>query len=158
MTEDRNDIELRSEKVRNIIGQVPSWITRYGISLVSLIFCILIVFCSLIPITETYTAEARIMAQDGAAKVVCRIPYQENVPIRKGMKVIFLPDGHSAGEYGTMCCMVESISTDSVFCDVTLSIVDDSPNIKPVLFQDGKVRVVVKEQNLISRLLEGRGR
>ena len=82
MTEDRNDIELRSEKVRNIIGQVPSWITRYGISLVSLIFCILIVFCSLIPITETYTAEARIMAQDGAAKVVCRIPYQENVPIR----------------------------------------------------------------------------
>ena len=36
-------IELRSEKVRRILGEVPNGYVRWGISVVSIIFIILIV-------------------------------------------------------------------------------------------------------------------
>lgn len=40
-------IELRSEKVRNIIGQIPPVLVRWGIAAIVVIFAILlcIVFC-----------------------------------------------------------------------------------------------------------------
>lgn len=42
MTEDNKDIELRSEKVRNIVGKIPPQFLRIGISVISaIIICVL---------------------------------------------------------------------------------------------------------------------
>lgn len=42
-------IELRSEKVRNIIGSVPPTLVRWGIVVIALILIMLILAISLIP-------------------------------------------------------------------------------------------------------------
>ena len=39
--EDQNSIELRSEKVRNLIGQMPPFLIRWGNTIMAVIFIVL---------------------------------------------------------------------------------------------------------------------
>jgi hypothetical protein len=41
--EDQNHIELRSEKIRNIIGQTPPFLIRWGNMLLVVIFLLLLI-------------------------------------------------------------------------------------------------------------------
>lgn len=50
--EKNRDIELRSEKVRNIIGQIPSRILRIGITVISVIILLVILLFYFIPYPE----------------------------------------------------------------------------------------------------------
>ncbi|MDR2651624.1 MAG: hypothetical protein LBC68_04850 [Prevotellaceae bacterium] len=50
--EDKN-IELRSEKVRNIIGKIPPILVRYGISIVAVTLLVLFIISVIIPYRET---------------------------------------------------------------------------------------------------------
>ncbi|MBP1638104.1 MAG: hypothetical protein H6Q18_893 [Bacteroidetes bacterium] len=47
--EQNKHIELRSEKVRNIIGQVPPVLLRYGISIIALTLVVLVGIATFIP-------------------------------------------------------------------------------------------------------------
>ena len=42
-------IELRSEKVRKIIGDMPSGFIRYGISIITCILILLFAICYIVP-------------------------------------------------------------------------------------------------------------
>lgn len=57
MYEERNDkdIELRSEKVRNIVGKVPPRLYRVGISIISIILLLTLVLAYIIPYPEYKT-------------------------------------------------------------------------------------------------------
>lgn len=57
MTENKN-IELRSEKVRSIIGQVPPVLLRYGIALIGVILLLLVVMAAFIPYQESLPISA----------------------------------------------------------------------------------------------------
>lgn len=52
-----NQIELRSEKVRNIIGTIPSALVRWGIAVITIIFITLmfVIFLVLYPYGEGET-------------------------------------------------------------------------------------------------------
>ncbi|MDR2947634.1 MAG: hypothetical protein LBV71_00355 [Prevotella sp.] len=51
------ELQLRSEKVRNIVGEIPSTIMRYGLYII-IMFVSVIFFClSIIPIREQYTTD-----------------------------------------------------------------------------------------------------
>lgn len=60
MSEQKKNIELRSEKVRNIIGQVPSILLRYGIALIGIVIVFLVGIAALIPYQENLPISARI--------------------------------------------------------------------------------------------------
>lgn len=51
--EKTSQIELRSEKVRNIIGRIPSVFVRYGTLMIALALFILIVVAAFVPYRET---------------------------------------------------------------------------------------------------------
>lgn len=57
MTEKKN-IELRSEKVRNIIGQVPSVLLRYGMALIGVVLLLLVGIAAFIPYQENLPISA----------------------------------------------------------------------------------------------------
>lgn len=42
--EEQNKIELRSEKIRNIIGQMPPFLIRWGSTVLLVVFLLLVVF------------------------------------------------------------------------------------------------------------------
>ncbi len=55
MIENKNDIELRSEKVRNIVGQIPPVLLRKGIAVISIVIIGVIIGSYFIPYPETLT-------------------------------------------------------------------------------------------------------
>lgn len=48
-----NKIELRSEKVRHIIGEIPSRIVRYGITIITIVILGLLIGTYFIPFNPT---------------------------------------------------------------------------------------------------------
>lgn len=54
--------ELRSEKVRSIVGQIPSSFNRYGISIIGLVLCLLVGVTYLLPYKQVYSGNATVHA------------------------------------------------------------------------------------------------
>ena len=75
---DFNNIELRSEKVRNIIGKVPPEIIRTGIGDITVILLILILAAFFIPYPENIKATATVTGTDvtGCIHAEVLIPYR----------------------------------------------------------------------------------
>ncbi len=57
---EKKNIELRSEKVRSIIGQVPSVLLRYGIALIGIVLILLVGMAAFIPYKETISIAAKV--------------------------------------------------------------------------------------------------
>ena len=73
-------IELRSEKVRHIIGEIPSGIVRYGITIITIVILVLLVGAYFIPYPETISA--RIEMTDRQQGTV-DIPYKYVNTVKK---------------------------------------------------------------------------
>lgn len=73
--EENRQIELRSEKVRNIIGQVPPDLLRYGNCIIALSLLILVVIAMIIPYQPTLNIEIEI-AQNTSGE----IQYTAHIP------------------------------------------------------------------------------
>ena len=93
-----NKIELRSEKVRHIIGEIPSRIVRYGITVITIVILGLLVGAYFIPYPETISAKVQMTnAYQGAIT----IPYKYVNTIASGMTANIEFDGYDAATYGT---------------------------------------------------------
>lgn len=94
-------IELRSEKVRNIIGKVPPRIIRSGISVLTLVFGLLLVSSYFFPYSETVYAPARIVPSDSARYyATAYIPITMQARISNGLEVMVEIEGYSKNSYG----------------------------------------------------------
>lgn len=90
-------IELRSEKVRHIIGEIPSRIVRYGITIITIVVLGLLGGAYFIPYPETISAKVQITnAQQGTIK----IPYKYVNTIARGMTANIEFEGYDAETYG----------------------------------------------------------
>jgi hypothetical protein len=84
--------ELRSEKVRHIIGEIPSSIVRYGIIVITIITFGLLVLAYFIPYTETVDANIKM---ENAHQGTIRIPYEYVNIVKTGMAVRIELEGYS---------------------------------------------------------------
>ena len=92
-----NEIELRSEKVRHIIGEIPSRIVRYGITIITIVILGLLVGAYFIPYPETISAKVQMTnAHQGAIT----IPYKYVNTIARGMTANIEFEGYDAETYG----------------------------------------------------------
>lgn len=73
--EENTQIELRSEKVRNIIGQVPSVLLRYGISIIGISLLMLVAIAAFIPYQPSFSTEIKV-TQDTSSTLL----YTANIP------------------------------------------------------------------------------
>ena len=91
-------IELRSEKVRHIIGEIPSRIVRYGITVITIVILGLLIGAYFIPYPETISAKVQMTnAYQGAIT----IPYKYVNTIASGMTANIEFEGYDAATYGT---------------------------------------------------------
>ncbi|MFV0362733.1 MAG: hypothetical protein ACK5LL_06550 [Suipraeoptans sp.] len=63
------DIELRSEKVRNIVGKVPPRLLRIGISIISAVILLVLLLAYTIPYPQYYTTDITIAAKPYIDKI-----------------------------------------------------------------------------------------
>lgn len=96
-----HNTELRSEKIRHIIGRIPPLLVRSGIGVVSAVFFLLILAACYIPYPETIQVPVRVgHVTTGGGTAVALIPYSRITEIKSGMKVEIQFEGYSATTYG----------------------------------------------------------
>lgn len=83
-----DNIELRSEKVRNIIGQIPPIIIRAGISVIFFIIIVLLIGTWFFKYQYTIKSTASIVHQNSMLLIDIEIPANEIDKVKKGQKVI----------------------------------------------------------------------
>ena len=90
-------IELRSEKIRHIIGEIPSRIVRYGITIITIVLLVLLVGAYFIPYPETISAKIEMTdRQQGTVD----IPYKYVNWVVKGKNVSIELEGYDTEMYG----------------------------------------------------------
>lgn len=100
-------IELRSEKVRHIIGEIPSGIVRYGITIITIVVLGLLVGAYFIPYPETINT--KILAS-GSHQGCMEVPYKYVNTIKRGMIVNIEFEGYDTETYGRTSGTIMTIS------------------------------------------------
>lgn len=72
MNETGKDIELRSEEVQEVMGQIPAWIVRWGITVLFLVVVALLIGSCFFKYPDVITAQMTLTGQHPAATVVAR--------------------------------------------------------------------------------------
>lgn len=86
--DEKDNIELRSEKVRNLIGQIPPIIIRAGISVIFIIILVLLIGSWFFKFEYTIKTTATIDKNNDSLIIQLKIPANEINKIKTGQKVI----------------------------------------------------------------------
>ena len=100
-------IELRSEKIRHIIGEIPSRIVRYGITIITIVILGLLVGAYFIPYPETISAKVQMT---NARQGTIAVPYKYVNTLARGMTVNIEVEGYDAETYGAANGMITATS------------------------------------------------
>lgn len=105
------DIELRSERVRKIIGQVPPIFIRCGMGVITGIIVFLLIVASFIPYPSTVEGEIVLLnTSPTGVEVEGKLPYACITKIKVGMEGEVELEGYGGKDYGFLHCSVCSIS------------------------------------------------
>jgi hypothetical protein len=81
------NIELRSDKVRSIIGQIPPWIIRSGITVILLVVVALLIGSYYFKYPYTITTTVEFVEKDNSFVGIVEIPANEISKVKKGQDV-----------------------------------------------------------------------
>ena len=108
---DFDNIELRSEKIRNIIGKVPPRLIRVGITDIAFILSALILAAFFVPYPESVKVPVVITGRNEAGThAQLFIPYRYVTRIKNGMKAEIEMEGYEAAQYGYAKGQIENCS------------------------------------------------
>lgn len=155
---ENKDIELRSEQVRRIIGQVPPMLVRSGIGIIGLIVALLLAVAAFVPYPETADTDITLTGiRNGQAIATAELPYACITQINPGMKAEIELEGYTSKEYGYLQGTVTTVSTRIIsrnghnYFSFTLS-------LKEVPFMQkgmkGKASIILSEKTLLGRIWE----
>jgi hypothetical protein len=88
MVKETDNIELRSEKVRNIIGQIPPRIIRIGITLISIIILVILTGTYFFEYEYTIKTTATIEHKNDTITIIVKIPANEILKVKQGHIVV----------------------------------------------------------------------
>lgn len=107
---DIDNIELRSEKTRQVIGNMPKGIVRYGTTVISLIIIVLLVVSYFVPYPENLQTDATVeINTDGHVKVCAYVPYSNINTIHEGMSTQIEFEGYPSADYGYVSATISHI-------------------------------------------------
>ena len=150
-----NKIELRSEKVRHIIGEIPSGIVRYGITIITIVILALLAGAYFIPYPETINAKVQIT---NAHQGTIDFPYKYVNTMARGMTANIEFEGYDAETYGTANGVITAIShiprqtaAGSVFT-AQVRITDCKYNL--VSGMTGTVSILESNESVLQRIVK----
>lgn len=150
-----NKIELRSEKVRHIIGEIPSRIVRYGITIIAIVILGLLVGAYFIPYPETISTKVQMK---NARQGTITIPYKYVNTITRGMTVNIEFEGYDAETYGVANGMITATShtprqtaAGSVF---TAQVRITNCRYKIISGMAGTASILVSNESVLQRIVK----
>lgn len=83
------DIELRSDRVRKIVGKIPPAIDRYGISVIGLLLVVMVGVSMIIPYKETVCLPVSFSPEVSSRKGIALADSQQVASLGTGMYMSF---------------------------------------------------------------------
>lgn len=155
---DIDNIELRSEKTRQVIGNMPKGIVRYGTASISLIIIVLLAVSYFVPYPENLKSTVAVDSTDDKILISTYISYSHINSIQEGMCVEIEFEGYPASEYGYCTAIIKQIDKKVHHYDranyflVSLEI-DDSKEIQIYHGMSGTANILLSSQSILKKLL-----
>ena len=148
-------IELRSEKVRHIIGEIPSKIVRYGIMIITVVILGLLAGAYFIPYPETISA--RIEMTDRQQGTV-DIPYKYVNWVVKGKNVSIELEGYDTEMYGaangTITATMHTPRQTAAGSMFTAQVKVTDCKYKIIGGMTGTASILVSNESVLQRILQ----
>lgn len=113
-----DNIELRSEKVRNIIGLIPPVIFRIGILIISVILVVVFIAALVLKYPESVTTniviKESIKGQDTIFIAEAQLPYKYLTTVNSTQKVTITIEGYNKDEWGYIRGAIDQIIEEPI--------------------------------------------
>lgn len=86
---ENKDIELRSDRVRKIVGKIPPAVDRYGISIIGFLLIVMVGVSMVIPYKETINFTISFSPEVSCKSGVALVDSQQATSLKTGMVVSF---------------------------------------------------------------------
>lgn len=156
---DIDNIELRSEKTRQIIGMVPSGIVRYGTLIITVIIAGLLAVSYFVPYPENLQTDATVAVDaDGKLTICMYIPYSYINTIHEGMSTEIEFEGYPSADYGYVSATISHIDKNvqningQNYFNVDLNI---QTNSSIILFEGmkGTANILISNKSILQKIL-----
>ena len=157
---DIDNIELRSEKTRQIIGMVPSRIVRYGTLIISAIIIALLIAAYFIPYPDNLQVNAMVVnTEDGEQQIQAYVPYSYVSTIHGGMNANIEFEGYPSADYGFIATTVKHINKDvqningqnhfTIYMDIQCN-----ENIALLSGMIGTANILVSDKSILHKMMK----
>lgn len=155
---DIDNIELRSEKTRQVIGTMPKGIVRYGTAIISQIIITLLIVSYFVPYPENLKATVVVKSTDDEILISAYIPYYYINSVREGMCAEIELEGYPISEYGYCTATIKQIDKTVHHYNgtnhfIASLIIEDSRGIKIYQDMSGTANIIILNQCILKKLL-----
>lgn len=147
--------ELRSEKVRSIVGQIPSSLVRYGITAIGVVLLCLFAVTYFLPYKQIYSGTATIheisVPPTDSADATILLKFETSRPSNANGQFIYMqaPQGTLAGQIKELSPVRDTLERQEARCRFK------SAEIKSIENQTVDFRIVWSSGNLLQKMLGG---
>lgn len=148
--------ELRSEKIRSIVGQIPSSLVRYGITAIGLVLLCLLAVAYFLPYKQVYSGTATVHGATTAipadsTNITILLKFENKRPDNTKGQIICLqsPYGTFAGQIRDLSSIRDTLERQEAICRLK------SADIKTVENQTVDFQITRTSGNLLQKMLGG---
>jgi len=151
------DIELRSERVRHLIGKIPPLLIRLGISFIAVLIVALLMAAWFIPYPENLRAEVEIISDQEAIGYVA---YSHINQLEKDMPVRMELEGYNSRSYGYLKGHIQNISKEVIqregknYFTVTIQFVPNA-QIEMKEQMKGNIYILLSDESILKHIMGG---
>ena len=149
------NFELRSEKVRSIVGQIPSSLIRYGITAIGMVLLCLFAVAYYLPYKQVYSGTATIHKTTttpvDSTNITILLKFENKRPDKVNGQIICLqsPYGTFAGQIRELSPVRDTFERQKAICRFKVT------EIKSVENQTVDFQIVSSSGNLLQKMLGG---
>lgn len=147
--------ELRSEKVRSIVGQIPSSLVRYGITAIGAVLLCLLAVAYFLPYKQVYSGTATIheitIAPTDSTDITILLRFENKRPDNVTGQMLSLQSlgGTFVGQIQNLSSIRDTLERQEALCRFK------SADIKTIANQTVDFRIVHSSGNLLQKMFGG---
>lgn len=153
-----DEIELRSENIRNIIGAVPPSLIRCGITIVVLFFVLVVVATYYIPYPNNLKVQAHVVEHNKQIYISALVPYKHLNEIYPSMDIQIEFEGYPSNNFGFVGSKVTSINKDVITINnknyfMIKALVPDATKYDIKQNMKGIAYILISNESILKRII-----
>ena len=149
---EERSFELRSEKVRSIVGQIPSVLVRYGITAIGVVFICLFAVAYFLPYKRVYSGTATIheiiIVPTDSTDITILLRFESKRPDNAIGQMLYLhtPDSSFAGQIQNLSSIRDTLARQETLCRFKTT------DIQPLENQTVDFRLIQYSENFLQKI------